>query len=298
MNENQVVVDIESINNTCFVAMPFHSLFESEYERVICPAIEEVGLDCVRGDEIYTEQAIVQDIWKSIRKARVIVAELSGRNPNVMSETGLAHAIGKPIIMLTRDQKDVPFDLRALRYIYYDPNNPFWGDDLRKELTKLLRKVLESPTIGTHLAGIEVKTQLPDIPEHPIHKTIIQESDFSGVWITSWHSVSANREHKSTLVVPYNHGQNFIASMSITFEKNGRQTVIQESLTASGQDSNLTLSGINFTYIEQGNSRLYRLDNFDLTISDDSKNLFGNAMLKNGTREVIFNKIAQTKNEK
>ena len=143
MDDNQVIIDLERIDNSCFVVMPFHSLFELEYERVIRPAIEEVGLVCVRGDEIYTDQAIVQDIWKSIRQARVIVAELSGRNPNVMYETGLAHAISKPIIMLTRDQQDVPFDLRSLRYVFYDPNNPFWGDDLRKELTKLLRKILK-----------------------------------------------------------------------------------------------------------------------------------------------------------
>ena len=74
MDQNQVIVDLEKISNTCFVVMPFRSLFESEYERVIRPAIEEAGLECVRGDEIYTEQDIVQDIWKSIRQARVIVA--------------------------------------------------------------------------------------------------------------------------------------------------------------------------------------------------------------------------------
>ena len=75
-------------------------------------------------------QAIVQDIWHSVRKARLVVAELSGRNPNVMYEIGLAHAIGKPIVLLARSEEDVPFDLRALRYIYYDPNNPLWGTDL------------------------------------------------------------------------------------------------------------------------------------------------------------------------
>lgn len=298
MDENQVIINLESINNTCFVVMPFHSLFESEYERVIRPAIEEVGLECVRGDEIYTEQAILQDIWKSIRQARVIVAELSGRNPNVMYETGLAHAIGKPVIMLTRDQQDVPFDLLSLRYIYYDPNNPLWGPDLSNDLTKLLRKVLESSTIGTHLAGIEVKSQLPNVPDHPIQKKIIQEFDFNGVWVTSWLSISARREHKATLVIPPNHGQNFIASMTVMFEKDGRQTIIQESLTGNARDSKITLSGINYTYIEQGNSRLYSLDNFDIAISDDGLKLFGNATLKNGIREVNFSRLAQTKNKK
>jgi hypothetical protein len=64
MGENKIQIDLEEIKNTCFVIIPFRSLFEAEYERVIRPAIEEVGLECVRGDEIYTEQAIVQDIFK------------------------------------------------------------------------------------------------------------------------------------------------------------------------------------------------------------------------------------------
>ena len=294
MDENKVIISLGSISNTCFVVMPFRSLFESEYERVIRPAIEEVGLECVRGDEIYTEQAVIQDIWKSIRKARVIVAELSGRNPNVMYETGLAHALGKPIIMLNRDNKAVPFDLGFLRYIYYDPNNPFWGDDLRAELTKQLRKVLESPTIGKHLAGIEVKSQLPDVPDHPIPKEVLHEHDFSGVWNTSWLSISANREHKATLVIPPDHKSSFIASMTVTYEKDSRHTVVQESLTGNARDARLALSGINYTYIEQGNSRSYSLDSFDLTLSDDNSRLCGNAVLRNGSREVIFKKLAQT----
>src|SRR5215210_6773671 len=148
MADNRIIVELEKVTNTCFVVMPFHALFGSQYERVIRPAIEDTGLECVRGDEIYTEQAIVQDIWRSIRQARVIVAELSGRNPNVMYEIGLAHAIGKPIVLVTRNQEDVPFDLRALRYIYYDPNNPFWGEDLRAELTKVVCKVLETPSLA------------------------------------------------------------------------------------------------------------------------------------------------------
>ena len=127
MQASRVIVQLEDVTNSCFVVMPFHALYEAQYEGVIKPAIEGTGLTCVRGDEIYARQAIVQDVWRSIRKARLVVAELSGRNPNVMYEIGLAHAIGKPIILLTRSEEDVPFDLRALRYVYYDPNDPFWG---------------------------------------------------------------------------------------------------------------------------------------------------------------------------
>src|ERR1041385_3895652 len=115
-HKNSVLVEIGEVENTCFVAMPFNNLFQIQYERVIRPAVEELGLKCIRADEIYLTPQIMADIWNGIRKSRLIIAELTGRNPNVFYEIGLAHAIGKPIILLTRREEDVPFDLKSLRY--------------------------------------------------------------------------------------------------------------------------------------------------------------------------------------
>jgi hypothetical protein len=294
MTDNRIIVDLENITNTCFVVMPFHSLFGVEYEKVIRPAIEEVGLECVRGDEIYTEQAILQDIWKSIRQARVIVAELSGRNPNVMYEIGLAHAIGKPIVLLTRNQEDMPFDLRALRYVYYDPNNPFWGQDLRFELTKVVRKILETPSLAVHLGGVSVHATLPDAPKQPLSRTEneVSEKDFSGVWTTSWLSIRREREHQATLVIPPQHGRNFMANMTVTYIRQEQRTVVQETLTGTAEESHLSLAGVNYTYIEQGSSRSYSLDSFELQLSNDAKALDGQAILAHGTRDVVFRRLS------
>jgi hypothetical protein len=294
MTDNRIVVDLEQITNTCFVVMPFHSLFKAEYERVIRLAIEEVGVECVRGDEIYTEQAIIQDIWKSIRQARIIVAELSGRNPNVMYEIGLAHAIGKPIVLLTRNEDDVPFDLRALRYIYYDPNNPFWGEDLRTELTRVVRKVLETPSLAAHLPGITIETSLPEVPAQPLRRVRaeISEEDFSGAWNTSWLSIQRQREHKATLVIPPQHGRNFMATMTVSYLREEKRTIVQETLTGTARGSQLSLTGVNYTYVEQGNSRAYSLDNFELRLSDDGKTMSGKATLRHGIRDVVFQRLS------
>jgi hypothetical protein len=294
MSENRIIVDLEEVTNTCFIVMPFHALFQAEYERVIQPAIEEAGLRCIRGDEIYTHQAIVHDIWKSIRQARLIVAELSGRNPNVMYEIGLAHAIGKPIVLLTRNEDDVPFDLRALRYVFYDPNNPSWGQDLRSELTKIVGKVLETPSLAAHLEGIKIQTELPRIPEHPFTQveTEVVGRDFSGVWNTSWLSIKNQRKHEATLVIPREHGRNFTAPMTVAYERGNQQTIVQETLTGSAHGLTLTLMGVNYTYVQQGNSRSYSLDSFELKLSDDGKTMNGRANLQNGTREVVFQRMA------
>ncbi len=289
MSENRVFVDLEAVTNSCFVIMPFHALFETQYQRVIRPAVEDAGLKCVRGDEIYSEQAVVQDIWKAIRQARVILAELSDRNPNVMYETGLAHAIGKPIVIIKRDKNEVPFDLRTLRAIYYDTNDPFWGVNLRAGLTENLRQVIEGSFLVEHLRGIQVNIVPPDVPERPaIRKEESPQVNFSGVWNGTWISIQKEREHKAMLVIPPNHGSHFTAPMTVTYERLELQTIVQETLAGDVHDSRLSLTGVNFIYVEKGSSSSYSLDSFNLALSNDAQSLSGTALLRHGTRDVQF----------
>jgi nucleoside 2-deoxyribosyltransferase len=269
-------------------------MFEREYTRVIRPAVEAAGLECVRGDEIYSEQSIIQDIWKSVRCARVVVAELSGRNPNVMYEVGLAHALGKPIILLTRNQEDVPFDLKSLRYIYYDTENPDWGADLRDNLTGALEKVLESATIAVHLADVKVETHLPAAPEHALVRAASEHPliSLTGIWRTSWISFKQEREHVATLIIPEGHGAEFTASLTVAYVRDGEQTVVEETLKGYLSGRSLSLTAVNYTYVQRGKSVGYNLDKFDLTVSSSDDLLEGKATLKFGEREITFKKSA------
>lgn len=105
----------------CFIAMPFAPVdLNTVYQDHVRPTlINRCGLRVERGDDIYSTQPIVEDIWNSINRARLIVAELTGRNPNVFYEVGMCHALGKDVVMLTQSMEDVPFDLRHLRVIHY-----------------------------------------------------------------------------------------------------------------------------------------------------------------------------------
>lgn len=293
MCNNCVTVELESVTNTCFVVMPYHALFEAEYSRVIRPAIEEVGLKCVRGDEIYNNQAIIHDIWGSIRQARLVVAELSGRNPNVMYEIGLAHAIGKPIILLTRNQEDVPFDLKALRYLFYDTNDPNWGHNLRTEIAKKVRDVLQTPSLSAHLPGININNiKWPIAPNELLAPQYAAEPiDLSGVWKTSWLSIKRERLHEATLVISPGHGSDFIATMTVSYVRDEVRTIVQEMMTGSIRDNKLILTGVSFTFVDQGKALYYSLDSFDLSISDDIETMSGLARLRHGNRNVVFERL-------
>ncbi|GEM_PF-1507536 len=104
----------------CFVLMPFSQKFDELYVDSIKKIVEKNQLQCVRADDIYSTNPIIEDIWNSINKARIIISDLTGKNPNVFYETGIAHTLGKEVVLLTQKLSDVPFDLRHLRVIVYE----------------------------------------------------------------------------------------------------------------------------------------------------------------------------------
>lgn len=110
---------IELRSNYCFVLMPFKDELQEIYEDCIKKAIEDLDMFCERADDIFHNKSIMEVIWTQICSSEIIIADLTGKNPNVFYEVGIAHAIGKEVILITQDEQDVPFDLRHLRYIRY-----------------------------------------------------------------------------------------------------------------------------------------------------------------------------------
>lgn len=104
----------------CFIIMPFDPALKNVYDTVQQIIEEHCRLDCVRADHIAKSDRISHDIWAHINEARLSIADLTGRNPNVFYELGLAHGSRRPVILLAQDKTDVPFDLRDVRYIPYD----------------------------------------------------------------------------------------------------------------------------------------------------------------------------------
>lgn len=104
----------------CFVIIPFEGEFDELYKKAIKPTIIELGLECIRGDEIYSTGFIIDQIWYYIQKAGIIIADLSDKNSNVFYELGLAHALNKNVILITQSITSIPFDLRQLRFIEYE----------------------------------------------------------------------------------------------------------------------------------------------------------------------------------
>jgi hypothetical protein len=109
----------ENIEPTLVSAMmPFDAGFNDVYAAIQLAA-GNVGLRCRRADDIWENPAIIQDVVSLIDRSRIIVCDCTGRNPNVFYEAGIAHALGREVILITQSEHDIPFDLRHLRYVRY-----------------------------------------------------------------------------------------------------------------------------------------------------------------------------------
>ncbi len=102
-----------------FVIMPFRAELNPVYEDHIRRVCAQRALSVERADDFFTTHAVMADVWTSIQQAKVLIADCTDRNPNVFYEIGLAHALGRPVILVSQSAKDIPFDLGHLRYIEY-----------------------------------------------------------------------------------------------------------------------------------------------------------------------------------
>jgi hypothetical protein len=102
--------------------MPFHPHFDLVYETLKEVALS-FGLRCRRADDIWENPAVVQDVVSLIDKSRIVICDCTGRNPNVFYEAGIAHTLGREVILITQNAEDIPFDLRHLRYVAYLNNS-------------------------------------------------------------------------------------------------------------------------------------------------------------------------------
>jgi len=100
------------------VMMPFDARFNGVY-AAIQQAAENCGLLTRRVDEIWEAPGIIQDVVNLIDRAKIVVCDCTGRNPNVFYEAGIAHTLGREVILITQSEHDVPFDLRQLRFLPY-----------------------------------------------------------------------------------------------------------------------------------------------------------------------------------
>jgi hypothetical protein len=128
---------------SCFIVMPFGQEWSGDVHRILAKACEAAGVRAVRGDDLFTPTDILEDIWQSLNAADFVIADITGRNPNVLYELGIAHTLAKPVLILSRDASDIPIDLATRRVILYGQQADAWRDDLARMVGEGIEQVVE-----------------------------------------------------------------------------------------------------------------------------------------------------------
>jgi hypothetical protein len=123
-------------NDLVAVMMPFNAAFNVTHEG-IQRACASAGYRCLRVDDIWEESTVIQDIFNLIFRAHIVVVDFTGKNPNVMYETGIAHTLGKLVIPISQSLDDVPFDMAHHRILKYLAN----GEGIEDMVVKLANKL-------------------------------------------------------------------------------------------------------------------------------------------------------------
>jgi hypothetical protein len=134
--------EVASERPRVFVAMQFGEPFDTIYRDVVKPEGDRLHLQIVRVDELAGPGIIFEDIKRQISESKIVIAEISASNQNVFYELGYAHALNKPTILLAQRGKELPFDIRSYRVIFYD-DSIGGKSDVEQNLDKHLRAVLQ-----------------------------------------------------------------------------------------------------------------------------------------------------------
>lgn len=132
IKENDTKIDPRLI----FVLTPFNDAFSEDFFQ-IRNILSDFNFNCIRGDEQNITGNILPHIIKKIIQSRVVIANITGRNPNVFYELGIAHALNKPTIIISKNESDIPFDIKSQRIIFYKTK-----EDLKSSLKESLLKIL------------------------------------------------------------------------------------------------------------------------------------------------------------
>lgn len=176
-----------------FVLMPFGADFDDVYKVGIKEVAASLDVVAERVDEQSFSETILERIYRQIEAADFIIADMTGRNPNVFYEVGYAHAKKRPVILITKDENDIPFDLKHHRHLIYGNKLTDLRDKLTADIKWIKAEIERSRTVpititNRPLSGDLTKTKWSHLGEVTIkldlhNKTDIKSPDIEAVYL-------------------------------------------------------------------------------------------------------------------
>jgi hypothetical protein len=178
------MMEISERKRTCFVIMPFGEKkdfdgedidFDDIYRFFFKKAVEDLGIECVRCDEIEEAGSIHEKMFEHIYHADIVVVDITTSNANVYYELGIRHALAKGVtVLIRRKGTTIPFNIQGLQVVEYDQAKFSSIEQAKARIHQivkngLVRKYNDSPVHGVLDLNIEPEGK-------PIEETLFFES--------------------------------------------------------------------------------------------------------------------------
>lgn len=168
-----------------FVAMPFEAAHSKGLWRIVRSVCDIHDLVPGRADSSQYPRPIVADILEELERAEVIIADLTGLNPNVLYELGIAHVRSDAVVLLCQPGQSLPFDLASIRCLFYDLSSIQGKEELVEKLGRTLES-LRQPGVPTVIETSLDRTNsviadlnlLADLPDDELHTEAVWFSGF------------------------------------------------------------------------------------------------------------------------
>ena len=141
-------------------------------EYVIGPAADECGYKATRADEIDDPGMITSQILQRIVEDPLVIADLTGWNPNVFYELALRHTIKKPLVQIIQKGERIPFDVASMRTILVDHRDLDSANEAREEIAKQVKSLEENPDQMDTPISVSLELQALKQSDNPIDQTL------------------------------------------------------------------------------------------------------------------------------
>jgi len=172
----------------CFVIMGFGKRtdpftgrlldLDKTYENIISPAVNAVGLECIRADEIHDSGLIDKSMYALLIHADLVIADISTFNFNAVYELGVRHAVRpySTIILKEHEAGNIPFDISHNRVFSYAHE----GVDIsateakrcQEQLSALVLQILDAQNVDSPMYEYIKGLNAPRLPEDELKDII------------------------------------------------------------------------------------------------------------------------------
>jgi len=139
--------------------------------HIIKPAAEECGYNAIRADKISEPGIITSQVIQRLIDDDLVIADLTGRNPNVFYELAIRHMVKKPIVQIIKSGESIPFDVAPTRTIHVDHQDLDSVANCKEELIRQIRSTEKDPTKVDSPISVAIDLKSLRQSENPLEKS-------------------------------------------------------------------------------------------------------------------------------